>query len=337
MFVRNTWYVAGYGADLTSTPLARRICGTSIVLFRTASGAPVALADRCGHRGMALSQGECFDEFIRCPYHGLEFDARGACTRVPGQDRIPALLDVPSYPLVEKDKLVWIWLGDPAAADPSAIVSYPYHGDPAWSFRPSSIEVAANAQLVVDNLLDLSHLQYVHRRTIGGNADEEARAELKVQRKGNAVYVRRWLRDVSPPKLFATWMGYGGNIDRWQEFEFRPGILQFLSGAAEAGTGALEGSREGAMHVRHFHGVTPSTETSTLYFYSMAHNFRITDEALCDQMFAAMRATFAEDKAVLEIQQSRLLEDPTRPLMAIRNDTAIVHARKIMSELLSAE
>ena len=229
MFVRNIWYVAGYAADLTAAPLARKICGTSIVLFRTASGTPVALADRCGHRGMALSQGECFEEFIRCPYHGLEFDARGACVRIPGQDRVPAMLDVASYPLVERDGLVWIWLGDPAAADPAAIVSYPYHDDPAWSFFPGSIEVQADAQLVVDNLLDLSHLQYVHRRTIGGNPDEETRAELKVQRRENAVYVRRWLRDVSPPKLFAAWMGYAGNIDRWQEFEFRPGVLQFLS------------------------------------------------------------------------------------------------------------
>ena len=89
--------------------------------------------------------------------------------------------------------------------------------------------------------------------------------------------------------------------------------------------------------MRHFHGVTPSTETSTLYFYSLAHNFRIDDEPLCAEMFAAMRATFAEDKAVLEIQQARLLEEPAQPLRAIRNDTAIVHARNIMAELLAAE
>jgi phenylpropionate dioxygenase-like ring-hydroxylating dioxygenase large terminal subunit len=338
MFLRNIWYVAGHAADLSAVPLARKICGKSIVLFRLGAGTPVALEDRCGHRGMALSAGgECFGDGIRCPYHGLEFNARGECTRVPGQDRIPSMLNIGSYPVVEKDALVWVWLGDPTAADPATIVSHPYHGNPKWSWHTSWLEVRANAQLVVDNLLDLSHLQYVHKRTIGGNPAEESRAELRVQRQGNVVYVRRWLRDVSPPELFRTWMGHAGKIDRWQEFEFRPGVLQFVSGTADAGTGALEGSRENAKHVRHFHGVTPSTETSTLYFFSTAHDFRIDDEALAERMFEATLTTFAEDKALLEAQQARLLEEPERALMSIRNDTAIVHARKIMAELLAAE
>jgi vanillate O-demethylase monooxygenase subunit len=99
----------------------------------------------------------------------------------------------------------------------------------------------------------------------------------------------------------------------------------------------LEGSRERARLVRHFHGVTPSTETSTLYFFSTARNFGLEDDALETKLFEATLATFAEDKALLEVQQARLLEEPARPLMAIRNDTGIVHARKIMAELVAAE
>lgn len=81
----NIWYVAAYGDDLKQQPLARRICNKPVVLYRTASGKAVALEDRCSHRAMPLSQGECDGEIIRCTYHGLEFGPGGACTKIPGR------------------------------------------------------------------------------------------------------------------------------------------------------------------------------------------------------------------------------------------------------------
>lgn len=339
MFLRDNWYVAGFAADLTAAPIARKICGTSVVLFRTAGGTPVALDDRCGHRAMPLSAGgECFGDVIRCPYHGLEFNVRGECTRVPGQERVPSILNIASYPLVERDALLWIWPGRPEAADPARIVSHPYHQDPGWAWRGGMLAVQANHQLIVDNLLDLSHLQYVHRKTIGGDPEEESRAELRVRREDDAVYVRRWLRDVAPSQIHRMSMGFDMRVDRWQEFTFRPGVLQFHSGAAPAGTGALEeGRRDGAMHIRHFHGVTPETETSTLYFYSSARGFRLDDEEMGVKLFESTKATFAEDKVLLEAQQARILERPERPLMTIRNDTGIILARRIVDELIQAQ
>jgi vanillate O-demethylase monooxygenase subunit len=310
-----------------------------VALFRTASGVPVALEDRCGHRAAPFSAGgECIGEIMRCPYHGLEFDARGQCTRIPGQDRIPSILDVASYTVVEKDQLVWLWPGDPAGADTNAIVSHPYHGDPAWAWRGGMLEVGANFRLIVDNLLDLSHLQYVHRGTIGGDPDEESRAELKVRREGSTVYVRRWVRNVTPSPIHRLAKGYDCKLDRWQEIECRPGVLQFHSGAAPANSGALEeGRRDHAMHIRHFHGVTPSTETSTLYFFSSARNFSVDDEEVGEKMFASTVNTFSQDKVILEAQQRRILQAPERPLLTIRTDTGIVFARRIFEELIQAE
>jgi vanillate O-demethylase monooxygenase subunit len=338
MFLRNNWYVAGFGSEIGETPLARRICDEPVVLFRTASGQAAALEDRCIHRGMPLSAGgECSGDIIRCPYHGLEFDASGACVRIPGQERVPQAAKITSYPLVERDAFAWIWIGDRDLADPSKIVQHPYHSDAAWAWRGGSIEIEANWQLIADNLLDLSHLQYVHRKTIGGNPEEEKHAELSTQREGDAVIVKRWLRNVDCPPAHRASFGFKGKVDRWQEFVFRPGVLQFHSGAMDANTGAFEGKRDGGMHIRHFHGVTPKTETSTNYFYSSARSFRIDDDELTERMRKATLATFMEDKVILEAQQIRLRERPNAPMLNIKSDAAVLHGRRIVESLIAQE
>lgn len=338
MFVRNCWYVAGFSPELGQGPLARRICGQPVVLFRDQAGRAAALEDRCWHRGVPLSAGgQCEAGIIRCPYHGLEFDRSGQCTKIPGQSRPAAGVRVRNYKLEERDAILWIWPGEQDLADPALIPSHPYHDDPEWVWNSGMLEVKAHAQLIVDNLLDLSHLQYVHRNTIGGDPERESRAELHTERLGNLVRVRRWLRDVDPPPLHRLAAGYPGRIDRWQEFEWRPGVLQFHSGSTETGIGGLEGNREKGVHIRHFHGVTPETEDSTLYFYSSARNFRIDDTELTAKMGASTRATFMEDQLVLEAQQARLREDPARPLFTLRNDQALILARRITEELLSTE
>jgi vanillate O-demethylase monooxygenase subunit len=338
MFLRDCWYVVGFSGDLGGAPVARTVCGRPIVLFRTASGRAAALEDRCGHRAAPLSRGVCAGETIRCPYHGLEYDRDGRCTRVPSQEHIPDTLHVRAYPLVERDAVLWLWPGEPARADPRAIVSQAYHEDSAWAWNHGMLEVAAEQQLVVDNLLDLSHLQYVHQGTLGGNPEEDAAAELTVERHGNAVHVRRWLRNVTPSARNVLALGAVERVDRWQEFVFRPGVLQFHSGAAPANTGALdEGRREHATSIRHFHGITPATAASTLYFFSSAWNFRADDAEFGAKMTETTISTFLEDKALLEAQQLRLAQEPDRPLRTLRSDAGVVHARRIMAELLAAE
>ena len=119
-FVFDNWYIAGIASDVTNSPLARRICDIPLVLFRTKSGVAVALEDRCAHRGMALSAGgTCLGETIQCPYHGLEFNADGVCVRIPGLDRVSPDMRIRSFPLVERDAVIWVWMGNAEAADPS--------------------------------------------------------------------------------------------------------------------------------------------------------------------------------------------------------------------------
>ena len=105
-----------------------------------------------------------------CGYHGLTFDRSGRCVRIPGQDRIPERARVRAFPLVEQDAFLWIWMGDPAKADRPQIVSYPWHNDTAnWPHKHTMYPIKSAAMLMVDNLMDLTHLglcpcRRTHRR-----------------------------------------------------------------------------------------------------------------------------------------------------------------------------
>src|SRR5258708_5585041 len=120
-FPQNYWYVAAWSSEVGRELLARTICGEPVVLYRKRDGSPIALADRCVHRRYPLSLGKLTEDQVECGYHGFVFDCAGACTFVPGQDRIPRTARVPSYKLIERDKWIWIWIGDQNKADPALV------------------------------------------------------------------------------------------------------------------------------------------------------------------------------------------------------------------------
>jgi phenylpropionate dioxygenase-like ring-hydroxylating dioxygenase large terminal subunit len=192
MLLRNSWYVAASDAEIGSKPLARTILGEPVVLFRTGAGAPVVFEDRCPHRHLPLSMGKLVGDELQCHYHGLRFAPDGRCVRIPGQDHIPAGAKAKTYPLVERYHWIWIWMGDPARADPAAIPDFHWLDDANWGAKSAYLHVDANWQLIVDNLLDLTHLAFVHETTIGNAAIAE-NAEVKVEaerRRRDAVGYR---------------------------------------------------------------------------------------------------------------------------------------------------
>jgi len=335
-FVFDNWYIAGIGSDVTNAPLARRICDIPLVLFRTKSGVAVALEDRCAHRGMALSAGgTCLGETIQCPYHGLEFNADGVCVRIPGLDRVSPDMRIRSFPLVERDAVIWVWMGNAEAADPAQIPSHPYHTDPAYVWSRGVLEVKANWEFLNDNLLDLTHVQYAHRKTIGGNPDEDARAQIKVQRTGRRVLLTRWVRDTACPPFHKQLYGFKGRIDRVQEVEFTPGYIFLHSSSMDVGDSADESWRHKGMHFYQMHAITPQTAGSTFYMFTMSRNFKTDDTALTEQIQALSMRTFEEDRAMLEVQQTRFAEYPGVPLVATKHDTATVQARRIVREMMA--
>lgn len=340
-FLKAQWYVAGWSTDLApGETLARTFLNEPVVLWRSEAGAVHALQDRCIHRAMQLSAGDVDGEILRCPYHGLEFNGEGRCTRIPAQDRVPDTARVRHYPLVERQALLWIWMGEPEDADEGLIPDYPIHEDPAFGWRSAHYPVKGNWQLLVDNLLDLSHLPYIHAKTIGGNPDLHFRAKTNSQKLENGVRVTREMPGSQPPPTYVDAAGFTGLVDRWQEIVFEPVIIRIHTGACEEGTGAYTNGEYGVHGANRFsmcgfHGITPETETTTHYFWSMATNR--TEEGMVEEVFAQTARTFQEDQDVLELQQVRMEKFGDAPLIDIASDVGGRHTRQFITRLLKEQ
>jgi phenylpropionate dioxygenase-like ring-hydroxylating dioxygenase large terminal subunit len=209
MFVRNAWYIAAWSDEVAQVPLGRRILDEPVVLFRDSSGAIAALQDRCCHRGAPLSLGEVVPRGIQCGYHGLVFDSAGQCVLVPGGHKVPPGAQVRTYPVVERDAFVWIWMGKPEQADRSLLIDFPYHNDSRnWPHQHTMMHLRSGYLLVLDNLMDLSHLGYVHKGTVGGDATTHVEARMRTMRTPNGVRFERWMLDSVPPPTYVKAVGF---------------------------------------------------------------------------------------------------------------------------------
>ena len=240
MLLKNAWYVGAWGTEVGRQNLLRRtLLNEPVVFFRQEDGTPVALADKCAHRHAPLSSGKLVGDNIQCPYHGLEYDASGECVRVPGQSTVPPGCRVQSYPVVERYQWVWIWMGDPELANPDDIEDFHWMDDPDWRAKGELLHLKGDYKLLVENLLDLSHLSYIHATTLG--TDAVAETPMKFERGDRHVTVTRWVMDSVPPPFFTKAGGFGEDehVDRWQHITWTPPAFVRLDvGAAKAGTGA---------------------------------------------------------------------------------------------------
>ncbi len=337
MFVRNGWYAAIWSFDLADEPVARTFLDEPVVLFRTAAGRAAALADRCCHRAAPLSRGKVAGEALRCGYHGLVFDPEGRCVEVPIQTQIPPGARVRAYPVRERWNVVWIWMGDPARADDTLIPELPWLDSGAWTATPGYIHIAANAQLLVDNLLDFTHVAYLHSRTIAGDP-KEATTPTRTERLETGIRTGRWMIDVNPPPLFAAAGGFNGSVDRWQWATWLPpGTVYIDVGCARHGTGAPEGDRSQGISIWSTHLVTPETETSCHYNFGFARNFRLDDGEMSRLLFEGSRDTFLEDKVMLEAQQRNLAGGALDGLIDVATDVAQLQVRRILDDLIRSE
>ena len=335
VFPLDQWYVAGFSWEFQDKPVARTLLGQPVVLFR-ANGTLAALEDRCCHRQTPLSCGIVEGGAIRCSYHGLLFGQDGKCTEIPGQSHIPKTACIRAYPLEERNQIVWIWMGrTPESRPDSAAPAHPWHDDPLYQFKGDVYHYKAPYQLVHDNLLDLSHLGYVHTRTIGGNAQIHVEADMNVQNGENWVRVIRHMRNSQPPPTYLEAWPFQGRIDRWQEIEFRISYFLIWTGGMDAGTGDLEDPERTGFHMRGFHGITPETETTCFYFWTISSNRNPARPDMVETIHRATAFTFDEDRLVIEAQHANMARFPSAPMTWIQVDTAPNHARRIISRLTS--
>jgi phenylpropionate dioxygenase-like ring-hydroxylating dioxygenase large terminal subunit len=332
--LRNTWYVAAWSHEIAPGGLlARRILGEALVLWRGPDGAPVAQIDRCPHRLAPLSAGRVEDGRLRCMYHGLLFDPAGRCVEVPAQDHISPNLKLKTWPVIERDSLVWIWMGDEALADPALIPDAHWLDDPHWRAIPG------NYLLVIDNLLDFSHLGFVHENTLGGG---RVSAEIKpvIERFDWGLRISRFYRSTPLAPYLKRLAKFDGPVDRWQIYDFRlaGNVLSMDFGSAPAGQGVLEGARPPEALVFHtVQALTPETETSTHYFWAAANGFALDDPSVTQEIHHQTGVAFAEDHAIIQAQAAVVTEHPHERMVAIAADAAVNQGRAMLARMLQAE
>jgi phenylpropionate dioxygenase-like ring-hydroxylating dioxygenase large terminal subunit len=333
LFVRNTWYAAAWSEEVGAAPFRRTILDEAIVFYRPSGGEVVALVDRCPHRLVPLSLGAIVDGALQCGYHGLRFDASGSCIHNPhGDGTIPPGARVRKYPLAERDGIVWIWMGEPGREDSVAIPVFPAFGDDRrFALAAGHIRVAANFQLVTDNLLDLSHVEFLHSalRTHG-----TIRQKHEVRQDGDTVWSMGWRYGALPNVPMQRFWPADKPGDthahmRWDP----PGLMLLDVGMGECGSPDTEARSRLSAHL-----LTPETHTSTHYFWA----FRCETDS--PEEIAAARAlgigVFAkEDAPVIECQQANLgpgdLAELERGLLA--SDSAAIRARRVLARLLARE
>jgi len=334
MFVRNQWYVAGWDHEVGRKPLARTICGEPVVLYRKLTGEAVALSDACPHRLLPLSMGVIEGDNLRCRYHGMLFNDKGHCLETPGQGHAREQIRADVYPLVERYRFVWVWIGDAEAADPALIPDLWQCEHPDWAFEGGSYFIKADYRLSIDNLMDLTHETHVHPGSIG--QAELLDAPIEVTSENGEVIVSRWMNAIEPPPFWQMNSQSRAIVDRWQICRFiAPSTVVIDVGVAPAGTIPKGGDRTRGTNGFVIDCMTPSTEGAHWYFWGMARNFQTDDAGFGQRLKEAQSRVFAEDVVVLEAQQASIDALPGKRLRAIDIDGGGVRARAIIDRMLN--
>jgi phenylpropionate dioxygenase-like ring-hydroxylating dioxygenase large terminal subunit len=335
-FPLNAWYVAAWDHEVNRNLLARTIGGKRLVLYRTQDDKPVAMEDACWHRLAPLSLGRLEGDTVTCPYHGLKFNSAGRCVHMPSQDTINPAATVRTYPLVQKHRFVWIWLGDPALADSSDIPDLHWNQDPGWTADGETLHLACNYRLVVDNLMDLTHESFVHSSSIGNDAVAEA--PFDVSHGERTATVMRWMTGIEPPPFWAKQLQRSGLVDRWQIIHFEaPCTVNIDVGVAPAGTGAVEGDRSHGVSGFVLNTITPETETTCHYFWAFVRNYRLSEQRLTTEIREGVSGIFHEDELILEAQQRAIDENPGRVFYNLNIDAGAMWARRAIDRMIAAE
>lgn len=338
-YLRNCWYVAAWSTELAEGQiLARTLLDTHLVFFRDEQGTPTALIDRCSHRSAKLSMGSLTENGIACPYHGFQFNPDGRCVHNPhGDGRIPKRAHIQSFPLLERLGAIWIWMGDQAKADPAQLPSVGHMDQESFYVGTGSMRVAGGYQLESDNILDLSHIEFVHPMF---SSPAVSQGEFTHEIDDQSVWSRRDIfNDVSPPGFIRQAFSVPeGPVDRWLHVHWQaPAIMTLYAGGMAAG-----GDRSEAIVSVQSHWFTPETATSTHYFYAVTCPKFVgpQGQAMVDEQVQMLYQPFKEEDApIIEAQQHNLGGDDIaahNPIV-LDIDAAGAAARRILARRIHEE
>ena len=338
MFLKNAWYVASWADELGDGLRSQRILGEKICLFRDTQRQPRAFEDFCPHRRMPLSDGRLCGERLECGYHGLTFDMHGVCVAAPTNDhKIPNNANLRIYPCEERYGLVWIWMGDPETANPDKIFEVEHFEEPGWGFnRGAAIDVECNYQYINDNLLDPSHVAWVHRSTFGEATTRDTPVET--QETDSGVIVSRWMLNCEPAPFYSKVIEFDGNCDRLQHYEVRfPSHAIIRAVFTPAGTGGEDGPlHERTFFMNSYNFMTPVDERRTRYYWFQMRNVRPDDEAISQLMSEGVASAFEEDRQILNALQKGMDEKPD-DFISMRSDIGGFKFRRSLHALIEQE
>jgi phenylpropionate dioxygenase-like ring-hydroxylating dioxygenase large terminal subunit len=328
-FPFDAWYMAAWSNEVGDGLFARRLLGLPVLIYRLGDGEAVACHDRCPHRFAPLSRGRKTESGVECAYHGLQFDAMGRCFLNPvGNGHVPANTRVRTYPLVERHRILWIWMGDAARADPELI--------PDFSLVPAEgvghdnignyLHVKANYLLEIDNLMDLSHVNFLHLGSLGN--ESMRRAEVKVTEAEDTVRADLWM----PNTICGFGEMTGQLCDQWNNIVWMPPTSMLLEfGAVEPGAPAAQDP-----HLYAFHILTPETERTTHYFFGTSACFSDADAWKSELIREAQsRAFLVEDNPMIEAVAESMGDADfwaLRPAI-LPGDTAAIRVRRRLERM----
>lgn len=331
-YLRNCWYQAGFADEIAETPVARMILDEPVVLCRL-DGRAVALEDQCPHRFAPLSMGRVLDGALVCGYHGLAFGASGACVRSP-HGPVVSELTVRTYPLVERNTVLWIWMGDEQFADTAQIPDLSFIDATPESARIRlTMEVAASYRLVTDNLMDLSHADFLHPDSLGGVMTG---ASTRTWVEDGAVIVEWTNKDRPAPARFHAKVPPPQRADSWTLARWQAPAVMVIAVALVPSSRVRRPEDE----VRALHSMTPATMNSTHYFVRSTRWDRVGDLEYSQQLRAMLWQAFVEeDKPITEAQQ-RVIADHALADMhprLMRTDAGAVLVRRQLDKRIRLE
>ena len=338
MFLKNAWYVAGWSKEYGQKLVAQRLLNECVVLYRKQDGTPVALEDACPHRKLPLSKGSLKNDVIECGYHGLTFDGSGKCVAAPTQpEQIPEKARVRSYLVVDRYRLLWIWMGEPELADPNDIVHIENFDNPNWGCTEGgTMEMECNYLWICDNLLDPSHVAWVHVSSFAGAGTDDG--QLDLHRTESGVTVSRWIYGQLPSPYYSGLVKFEGQCDRLQHYELRiPSIAINKSVYTPVGTGGPDRPAVDKTYINvSYNFMTPVDDGLTRYFWFQHRNTDPNNESVSKFMNDGARMAFEEDRAVLtEVHKG--MRDRHTPNIDLRLDAGAKLFRKQLQQSIDNE
>ena len=167
--IKNQWYVVLDSKQLKKNKLigVTRL-SDKLVFWRDESNDVHCIFDKCCHRGASLSAGKVLDNHVQCPFHGFQYDSSGKVTCIPANGRdasVPDNYKVNAYLVREAYGFIWLWYSD----ERKDIPEIPFFEElkEGFSYGGFSETWAVHYSRAIENQLDVVHLPFVHKTTIG--------------------------------------------------------------------------------------------------------------------------------------------------------------------------